>query len=72
MLKENEIKGSMSRPGCSYDNSCIESFFDTEKSKSLPSELWYNGSNKTRYVSIHRIILQQKTSSFSFRLHESG
>ena len=27
MLKENGIKGSMSRPGCPYDNSCIESFF---------------------------------------------
>ena len=31
MLKENGIKGSMSRPGCPYDNSCIESFFATLK-----------------------------------------
>ena len=31
MLKENGIKGSMSRPGCPYDNSCMESFFATLK-----------------------------------------
>lgn len=31
MLKENGIKGSMSRPGCPYDNSCVESFFATVK-----------------------------------------
>ena len=31
MLKENGIKGSMSRPGYPYDNSCMESFFATLK-----------------------------------------
>lgn len=31
MLKENGIKGSMNRPGCPYDNSCMESFFATLK-----------------------------------------
>ena len=31
MLKENGIKGSMSRPGCPYGNSCMESFFATLK-----------------------------------------
>lgn len=27
MLKKNNMQGSRSRPGCSYDNSCVESFF---------------------------------------------
>lgn len=30
MLQENGIEGSMSAPGCPYDNSCVESFFITE------------------------------------------
>ena len=29
MLEQNGITGSMSRPGCPYDNSCVESFFAT-------------------------------------------
>lgn len=29
MLQENGIEGSMSAPGCPYDNSCVESFFAT-------------------------------------------
>ena len=31
MLIENGIEGSMSAPGCPYDNSCMESFFATLK-----------------------------------------
>ena len=31
MLAENGIEGSMSAPGCPYDNSCVESFFATLK-----------------------------------------
>ena len=31
MLAENGIEGSMSTPGCPYDNSCVESFFATLK-----------------------------------------
>lgn len=31
MLKKHSIKGSMSRPGCPYDNACAESFFSTAK-----------------------------------------
>ena len=31
MLDENNIKGSMSRGGCPYDNACVESFFSTAK-----------------------------------------
>ena len=31
MLAENGIEGSMSEPGCPYDNSCVESFFATLK-----------------------------------------
>jgi transposase InsO family protein len=31
MLQENGIEGSMSVPGCPYDNSCVESFFATLK-----------------------------------------
>ena len=27
MLEEKGITGSMSRPGCPYDNACVESFF---------------------------------------------
>ena len=30
-LAQNGITGSMSRPGCPYDNSCVESFFATLK-----------------------------------------
>ncbi|PHU38941.1 DDE-type integrase/transposase/recombinase [Agathobacter ruminis] len=26
LLKEYKITGSVSRPGCPYDNSCVESF----------------------------------------------
>ena len=36
MLNENGITGSMSAPGCPYDNSCVESFF-----ASLKKELTY-------------------------------
>ncbi len=31
MLAENGIAGSMSAPGCPYDNSCVESFFASLK-----------------------------------------
>ena len=27
MLEDNNIRGSMSRPGCPYDNVCVENFF---------------------------------------------
>ncbi|MBR4767875.1 MAG: IS3 family transposase [Lachnospiraceae bacterium] len=33
MLSENGIKGSMSKAGCPYDNSCTESFFASLKKK---------------------------------------
>lgn len=34
MLKEKRMQGSMSKPGCPYDNSCVESFFASlEKEK---------------------------------------
>ena len=36
MLSENGIEGSMSKAGCPYDNSCIESFF-----ASLKKEYFY-------------------------------
>ena len=35
MLKEHNITGSMSRPGCPYDNSCMESFFATLKKERI-------------------------------------
>ena len=31
MLEEYDLRGSMSRPGCPYDNACAESFFSTAK-----------------------------------------
>ena len=31
MLRANGIEGSMSKPGCPYDNACIESFFSSAK-----------------------------------------
>ena len=31
MLEENQIQGSMSKAGCPYDNSCMESFFASLK-----------------------------------------
>ena len=34
-LQEHGIKGSMSRPGCPYDNSCMESFFATLKKERI-------------------------------------
>ena len=36
MLEENGIRGSMSKAGCPYDNSCMESFF-----ASLKKEFFY-------------------------------
>lgn len=35
MLEMNGITGSMSRPGCPYDNSCVESFFATLKKERI-------------------------------------
>lgn len=35
MLEQNGITGSMSRPGCPYDNSCVESFFATLKKERI-------------------------------------
>jgi len=35
MLELNGIQGSMSRPGCPYDNSCVESFFATLKKERI-------------------------------------
>lgn len=35
MLKENRMEGSMSRPGCPYDNSCVESFFASLKKEKI-------------------------------------
>lgn len=34
-LEEHGIVGSMSRPGCPYDNSCVESFFATLKKERI-------------------------------------
>jgi len=31
MLEKHGLIGSMSRPGCPYDNACVESFFSTAK-----------------------------------------
>ena len=46
MLNENGIIGSMSAPGCPYDNSCVESFF-----ASLKKELIY----RKRYATIEEV-----------------
>ena len=35
MLKEKNMQGSMSRPGCPYDNSCVESFFASLKKEKI-------------------------------------
>ena len=35
MLREKHIEGSMSRPGCPYDNSCVESFFASLKKEKI-------------------------------------
>ncbi len=35
MLEENGITGSMSRPGCPYDNACVESFFASLKKEKI-------------------------------------
>lgn len=35
LLETNGITGSMSRPGCPYDNSCVESFFATLKKERI-------------------------------------
>ena len=35
LLEKNGIEGSMSRPGCPYDNSCVESFFATLKKERI-------------------------------------
>ena len=46
MLNENGITGSMSAPGCPYDNSCVESFF-----ASLKKELIY----RKKYATIEEV-----------------
>ena len=46
MLKEKGIEGSMSAPGCPYDNSCMESFFAT-----LKKELIF----RRRYATIEEV-----------------
>ena len=66
MLEENGITGSMSSPGCPYDNSCMESFF-----ASLKKELIY----RRKYDTIEEV----KTDIFKYielsynrkRLHSS-
>jgi transposase InsO family protein len=35
MLKKHSMEGSMSRPGCPYDNACLESFFSTAKKERI-------------------------------------
>ncbi len=35
MLKEKGMEGSMSKPGCPYDNSCVESFFASLKKEKI-------------------------------------
>lgn len=35
MLEKYELEGSMSRPGCPYDNACLESFFSTAKKERI-------------------------------------
>ncbi len=35
MLEDNNITGCMSRPGCPYDNACVESFFATLKKERI-------------------------------------
>ena len=35
LLEENGITGSMSRPGCPYDNACVESFFASLKKEKI-------------------------------------
>ena len=34
-VKEKKMQGSMSRPGCPYDNSCVESFFASLKKEKM-------------------------------------
>jgi putative transposase len=45
-LSENDIISSMSKPGCPYDNSCVESFFATTKRECL---------NRRRYDTMEEI-----------------
>lgn len=42
MLDENKIISSMSKPGCPYDNSCVESFLQYQKRNVFPEKLCYN------------------------------
>lgn len=35
LLEENGITGSMNRPGCPYDNACVESFFASLKKEKI-------------------------------------
>ena len=53
MLNENGITGSMSAPGCPYDNSCVKSFF-----ASLKKELTY----RKKYDTIEEV----KTDVFRY------
>lgn len=39
MLDKNKIINSMSKPGCPYDNSCVESFFAILKRNRFPKKV---------------------------------
>ncbi|KMW27757.1 hypothetical protein HMPREF0977_02198 [Clostridium sp. 1_1_41A1FAA] len=42
-IDKNKIISSMSKPGCPYDNSCVESFFcNIKKGMYLQKKLCYN------------------------------
>lgn len=53
MLAKYGMKGSMSRPGCPYDNACAESFFLTAKRECI---------NRKYYATVEEV----KTNLFAY------
>lgn len=48
MLEQYDIRSSISRPGCPYDNSCAESFFATIKKECISNLIHEINSNVAR------------------------
>ena len=66
VLRDNEIRQSMSRKGNCYDNACMESFFATLKKDAI-----YRYKFKTRAEAKTKIIEYIETFYNSYRMHSA-
>ena len=62
----------MSKAGCPYDNSCMESFFASFKKKHFYRNEYATINDVKRDVLLHRNLLQPQTAAQQAELHEPG